>query len=545
MGEPPITWAAAKVVATGGSMIGELVRVDVEELIAGKRWDELREAISGLDAADIAEVLIDVPPEDEGVVFRLLPRGIAAAAFAYLPLERQQELVESLGNERVAAVLAEMTPDDRTRLLEELPAETTRRVIETLPPEQLRLARNLLGYPEGTAGRYVTPHYVSLRGDMTAAQALEHVRRTGQGKETLAILYVVDASGRLLEECRLGQLVLAAPDTKVVDIEDRPLVFIPATARGEEVVSAFEKYDRVALPVVDSDQHMLGIITVDDVLEFSQRRATEEIQRLGGSEALEAPYLDVGFWTMVRKRGGWLAVLFVGEMLTATAMGSFESEIERAAVVALFVPLIISSGGNSGSQGTSLIIRSLAVGEVKLKDWWRVAGRELRTGLALGLFLGIVGFARIAAWQGLSQVPAVGTFFQAQRAELPANAPAGSAVVPEERTLDRPLRLPVGSTVAKGTVIAPGADLPDGFIAAPEPTAYGRHWFLVGATVLLSLVGVVTWGSLSGSMLPFILRRLGFDPATSSAPFVATLVDVTGLIIYFTVAKVVLRGTLL
>lgn len=479
-------------------MIGDLLRADIEELIGAKKWDELRLAFLEMDPVDVAEVLIDVPAEDEGVVFRLLPRELAGKVFSYLPLQHQGELVSSLANAQVQAVLSEMSPDDRTRLLQELPAETTRRVIETLPPEQLKVARTLLGYPERTAGRYMTPQYVSLRADMTAAEALEHVRRTGQGKETLAILYIVDEANVLLEECRLGRLVLAPPEMKVVDIEDRPRVSILATATGEEVVQAFERYDRAALPVVDFEGHMLGIITADDVLEFSQKQATQEIQKLGGSEALDKPYMEVGFMEMVKKRGGWLAVLFLGEMLTATAMGSFEDEIAKATVVALFVPLIISSGGNSGSQGTSLMIRSLALGEVKLGDWWKVASRELRTGVSLGAFLGVVGFLRIALWQGLSHVNGIGGFFRQK--------------------------------------------LPDGTTA---PTAYGEHWALIGLTVFLSLIGVVTWGSLSGSMLPFILRKLGFDPATSSAPFVATLVDVTGLVIYFCVAKVVLTGTLL
>ncbi len=324
--------------------------------------------------------------------------------------------------------------------------------------------------------------------------------------------------------------------------------------RGEEVVAAFGKYDRVALPVVDSDQKMLGIITVDDVLEFAERKATEEIQRLGGSEALDKPYLDVGFWQMVRKRGGWLAVLFLGEMLTATAMGYFEGEIERAAVVALFVPLIISSGGNSGSQGTSLIIRSLALKELRLKDWWRVFGRELRTGLALGLFLGVIGFCRIGAWQGLSHVPHIGTFFQTHGSQDEAQIPVGTKQIQADAELTQPLVVPAftlsaGDRVSKGMLVPDSMPIPSGIEAIArntEPaTAYGKHWFLVGLTVFGALIGVIMWGSLAGSMLPFILRRLGFDPATSSAPFVATLVDVTGLIIYFVVAKIILTGTLL
>jgi magnesium transporter len=372
-----------------------------------------------------------------------------------------------------------MTPDDRTRLLEELPSEVTRRLLETLPPEELKLARTLLGYPEGSAGRVMTPKYASLPPDMTAREALEYIRRNGRGKETLNVVYVVDAEGKLIEDLKLGALVLANPDTKVVDIEDRALVSIPATASRQEVLETFKKYDRIALPVVDADGHMVGIITLDDVVDVAEQRATEEIQKMGGMEALDAPYLDVGFWSMVKKRGGWLAALFLGETLTATAMGKFEHEIEKAAVVALFVPLIISSGGNSGSQATSLIIRSLALKEVRLRDWFRVLHKEIFSGLALGVFLGMIGFVRIIIWHYLGW-----------------------------------------------------AD-------------YRGHPYQMGLTVWLALIGVVGFGSIVGAMLPFLLRKLGFDPATSSAPFVATLVDVTGLCIYFLVAMLVLRNTLL
>jgi magnesium transporter len=461
-------------------MIGSLIQPDLEQLIRGQQWDELREVLEALDPPDVAELMIDLPPEDEGVIFRLLPRDRAAAVFSYLPLDRQQEAVQSLSNAQVNAILSAMNPDDRTRLLEELPAQVTRRLLETLSGDELKVARQLLGYPEGTAGRYMTPQYVALRPDMTARDALDHVRRTGRGKETLNVLYVVHpGTGELMEDVRLGSLVLAEPETQVVDVEDRPLVTVPATATGEDVLAAFEKYDRSALPVVDGSGHMLGIITVDDVLDFAEKRATQEIQKLGGSEALDAPYGEVGFWHMVRKRGGWLAALFLGETLTATAMGHFEHEIQRAAVVALFVPLIISSGGNSGSQATSIIIRSLALQELRLRDWLYVMRKELATSLVLGFCLGAVGFLRILLWYGLGW------------------------------------------------------------------HHYDGHPFLMGITVWASLVGVVTFGSVVGAMLPFLLRRLGFDPATASAPFVATLVDVTGLVIYFTVALIVLHGTLL
>jgi magnesium transporter len=395
------------------------------------------------------------------------------------PLDHQENLLRCLTKDQMRTVLRGMSPDDQARLLEELPAEVTRRLLETLSPQELQAARDLLGYPPETAGRYMTPQYVALRPEMTAREALEHIRRTGRGKETLNVVYVVDASGKLLEELRLGSLVLADPETKVGDIEHRPLISVPATIDREELLRAFKKYDRVALPVTDKDGHMLGIITADDVLDFAEEEATEDIQKIGGMEALDAPYLDVGYFQMVWKRGGWLSALFLGEMLTATAMGHFEAEIAKAVVLALFVPLIISSGGNSGSQAATLVVRSLALTELRLGDWWRVLLRELRSAISLGAWLGLIGFARIWLWQHLGWYN------------------------------------------------------------------YGEHYLMVGLTVWLSLIGVVTFGSVAGSMLPFILRRLGFDPATSYAPFVATLVDVTGLVIYFSVAALILRGTLL
>src|SRR3954471_17332955 len=382
-------------------MIGNVLQADLEEIIKSKNWDELREALSELPPVDIAEVLIDLPVEDEGVIFRVLPRKLASLVFSYLPLDRQEELLHCFSNEQVRNILDQMTPDDRTRLLEETPAEVTRRLLDTLSPEELKSARILLGYPEATAGRYMTPEYVALPPDMLAKDALEQIRRTGRGKETLNVVYIVDKDGKLLEDLRLGSLVLAPPEMKVVDIEDRPLVALQATASKGEVLAAFERYDRVALPVTDTVGHMLGIITVDDVVDVAEQKATEEMQKMGGMEALDAPYLDVGFFSMVKKRGGWLAALFLGETLTATAMGKFQNEIEKAAVVALFVPLIISSGGNSGSQATSLIIRSLALKELRLRDWFKVLRREVVSGLALGMFLGMIGFVRIVVWHKL------------------------------------------------------------------------------------------------------------------------------------------------
>jgi magnesium transporter len=455
--------------------MGERLRVALDL----RNWQELRRILTDLHPSDVADVIIALPTEEEAFIFRVLSKDQAGQVFAYLPSDHQEGLIESLSNEQVRSVLQSMSPDDRTRLLEEMPAEVTRRLLASMSIEELKKARELLGYPEETAGRYMTPHYVTIGAEMTAAQAIEHIRKTGRGMETVNVVYILDAEGYLLEDLRLGSLVLANPATRVTDIDDPPLVSVAAHDDREEVLKAFAKYDRVALPVTDADGHMLGIITVDDVLDVAEQEATEDIQKLGGMEALDAPYLNVGVWSMIRKRAGWLSALFLGEMLTATAMSYFEGEIAHAVVLALFVPLIISSGGNSGSQATSLIIRSLALRELRLRDWFLVFRRELISGVTLGTLLGSIGFLRIVLWQHL------------------------------------------------------------GF------TKYGPHYLLVASTVWASLIGVVTFGTLAGSMLPFLLRRLGFDPATSSAPFVATLVDVTGLIIYFTVALLILRGTLL
>lgn len=460
-------------------MIGVLLQPDLEEMIHQKRWDELRQSLSELDPSDIAELLQDLPDEDVAVIFRILSRDLAGQVFSYLPLDQQERLIRLFSTDVMQAVVQSMTPDDRARLLEELPGPVTRQLLQVLNPQELQAVRDLLGYPPGTAGRYMTPQYVALPADMTAGEALAFIRQNGRGKETLNVVYIVDDKGILQKDARLEQIVLSDPEVKVSEADQRPLVVVRATEDVEEVVKTFEKYDRVALPVTDEQGHMLGIITVDDVLDLVNREATEDIQKIGGMEALNAPYMEVGYGSMLKKRGGWLSVLFLGEMLTATAMGHFEEEIAKAVVLALFVPLIISSGGNSGSQAATIIVRSLALRELRLRDWWRVLLRELQVSVTLGAWLGLIGFIRVVLWQHLHWID------------------------------------------------------------------YGEHYLLVGMTVWVSLVGVVTFGSLAGSMLPFILRSFRLDPATSSAPFVATLVDVTGLVIYFTVAMLILKGTLL
>ena len=325
----------------------------------------------------------------------------------------------------------------------------------------------------------MNPRYARLRPEMSVDEAITYLRRQARERlETIYYVYVLDAEQRLLGVVSFRELFSAPPEKTVRDIMSKDVVTAPEEMDQEALSRLFAETDFLAIPVVDAERHVKGIVTVDDIVDVVQEEATEDIQKIGGMEALDAPYLDVGFWSMVRKRAGWLAILFVGEMLTATAMGYFEHEIARAVVLALFVPLIISSGGNSGSQASTLVVRSLALGELKLRDWWRVISREAFSGLVLGAILATIGLTRILVWQGLFG-------------------------------------------------------------------AYGEHYMLIALTVSVSLIGVVTWGTLAGSMLPMILRRLGFDPASASAPFVATLVDVSGLLIYFSVASVILRGTLL
>ena len=459
-------------------MIGNLIAPEIAELIRQRDFGQLREILDGFPVAELAEILTDISDDDMAVLLRLLPRDRAAEVFENLSVEQQEKLVHALGTEQVAGILNDMRPDDRTALLEELPAAATQKLLNLLSPEQRKIAIYLLGYPKGTIGRRMTPHYVAIQQSWTVEMVLAHLRRDAGKSDALNQLYVLDAQGRLVDYVRLRNLVVTAPSSPISDLLEGRRIFLRASDEEEGAVIAFKKYDVTILPVLDSNDVMLGVVTVDDVLDIAEREATEDIHKLGGVEALDAPYLKISLLSMVKKRAGWLSILFVSEMFTATAMGYFEEEIAKAAVLALFLPLILSSGGNSGSQATSLIIRAMAVRDVNLSDWWRVLRRELVAGVLLGIVLATIVLLRIFLW-------------------------------PHKEKL------------------------------------YTEHWALVALTVSCSLVGVVLWGSVVGSMLPFLLRRLGFDPAASSAPFVATLVDVTGIVIYFSVAFKVLHGTLL
>jgi len=459
-------------------MNAEITTLNLEAFIEARDFASLREEIRNWPAGDLAELMEPMSAEKEALVFRLLPRDQAAQVFSYLPSERQQELLKAMAHEDVVNMLNAMSDDDRTEFLEELPAQVTQRLLNLLSPQERSLASKFLGYPENSIGRLMTPHFVRVRPHWTVAHALDHIRRYGLDSETMSMIYVIDEKDHLVDDLRIRQILLASPDVLISDLMDSRFVALKASDDRELAVEEIKDADLPALPVTDSQGILIGIVTVDDVFDVAEEEATEDIHKLGGSEALDEPYMEIAISKMVRKRATWLVVLFLSEMLTATAMGNFETEIAKAVVLSIFVPLVISSGGNSGSQASTLIIRAMALGEVTLKDWWHVMRREILSGLALGAILGVIGFVRISAWA---------TFFH----------------------------------------------------------AYGPHWLLLAITVGLSLVGIVLWGSLSGSMLPFLLRRIGLDPATSSAPFVATLVDVSGLVIYFSVAGLILHGTLL
>lgn len=454
------------------------IRSEISALLARKDYPALKQRLLPWHPADLAPMIADLPVEELAALFRVSSRELAATTFTYVPLEAQKKLLKLLTQEQSAALLNALPPDDRTAFLNDLPLDVAMQLLSMLSPDERQVAQSLLAYPEHSVGRMMTLDYVAVRPEWTVREALDYIREHGYDRETLNVVFVVDAAGHLIDDIRVRRFLVSPLDRPVQELLDGNYATLRPTDDREKALELFQKYDRVALPVTDDSRKLIGIVTVDDMLDVAAEEATEDIQKLGGTEALDEPYTTIALSRMVKKRASWLVVLFLGEMLTATAMSFFEDEIAKAVVLALFVPLVISSGGNAGSQAATLVIRALALGEFKLRDWWRVMRREFAVGAALGLILGAIGFLRIAVWSAFSHI-------------------------------------------------------------------YGPHWILVATTVGFALIGIVLWGSLVGSMLPLLLKRLGFDPATSSAPFVATLVDVTGLIIYFSVAFVLLNGTLL
>jgi magnesium transporter len=438
----------------------------------------IKEFLNHQNISDVAELIYENEDYETQIISHLSIHR-AASVFKILDVTEQKRIIKNLPPFKSAELLNELPADDRVDFFEELPTGTVRELIKTLEPAERKITLELLGYPENSVGRLMTPDYVYVYEYNTVEEVLNTIRRWGSNSETIDVIYVIDGRGELIDDIRIKDFIIAAPETRVSELMDNRFISLKVQDDQEVANEVFKMNNRVALPVTDEKNILLGIVTIDDILWVAQEEYTEDIQKIGGTEALDAPYLDIGIFKLIQKRAGWLVILFFSEMLTATAMQFFQKEIEAATVLALFIPLIMSSGGNSGSQASTLIIQAMALGEVKIADWWRVMKRELISGLALGIILGSIGFFRIIIWQRL-------------------------------HIFD-----------------------------------YGIYWNLVAATIFFSLIGIVLWGSLVGSMLPLFLKKLKLDPAASSAPFVATLVDVTGIVIYFSVAYFFLQGILL
>tara|TARA_R110002073_G_scaffold118918_1_gene258735 strand:- start:657874 stop:659250 length:1377 start_codon:yes stop_codon:yes gene_type:complete len=455
-----------------------LLEPDLQGMIQAKAYREVRDALMVIEPADIADLIENLSLESAVVAFRVLPRELAAGSFAELNPQAQESLLEELGTERSAILIESMDPDDRAAVLDEMPVEISTKLISKFSPENRKVTQAILGYAPDSVGRLMTPDYVRIRKDWTIGHALGHIRRYGRNAETVDWVFVIDEENQLIDDIHIRELLLADPDTTVQDLMDDEFIALFAIDHREEAVRVMGRYDRTALPVVDSLGLLVGIVTADDVADVAEEEFTEDVQKLGGMEALDAPYTTTSVMSMYRKRGVWLAGLFLIQVFTISIMAFFDDALDKAVVLAVFVPMIIASGGNTGTQAASLLVRAIAVEEVRLNAWWRIMRKEILTGLCLGLTLAILGIGVV--W-GLS--------FTA--------------------LLNTPHIWPLAFTVSGAVFI------------------------------------IVIWGSLIGSMFPLILERLGMDPATSSSPLVATLMDVSGLSIYFLVAMVLLRGTIL
>ncbi len=465
-------------VKQGGQNMEAYVVDEIQELLDSDNERALKRYLDEMNISDVEE-LIDELPQYAARFIETLSLNRAVNVFRILDFPTQERIIKKLSGNKLNQIIKDLPPDDRTALFAELKADEVKKMIASLPANEREEALNLLGYEDYSVGRLMTPDYIAVKPDWTIARVLNHIRRYGKNSETIDVVYVIDRDGVLLDDIRIREILLADPDSRISDHMDTRFIALDANAPQEEAINVFRMNNRVALPVVDEHNVLLGIVTVDDILWIANEEYTEDMQKIGGTEALDEPYLDIPILRLVKKRAGWLIVLFLGEMLTATAMQHFEIELQKAIVLSLFIPLIMSSGGNSGSQASTLIIQAMALGEVTIAGWWRVMRRELVSGLLLGIILGTIGFVRIILWQNLHLYD------------------------------------------------------------------YGTHWFLIATTIFFTLLGIVLWGSLIGSMMPIIMKRLKLDPATSSAPFVATMVDVTGIVIYFSVAVLVLKGVLL
>jgi magnesium transporter len=461
-----------------GSPTTHLLEPELKALIAQRDFRQVREALAALEPADIADLVDTMDPDEAVIAFRVLPRSLAADAFAELSVESQETLLEELGDERAARLIESMDPDDRAAVLDELPVEVAGQLIARFSPQNRKVTQAILGYEAESVGRTMTPDYVRVRPDWTVAKAIDHIRRYGQDAETIHWVYVVDESGRLLDDLHIRKLLLADQETPIAELMDNEFITLRADEDREEAVRMMGRYDRTALPVVDSLGLLVGIVTHDDVTDIAEEEVTEDVQMLGGMAALDLPYLSTGMPEMLRKRGVWLALLFAMQIGTIGVLSRFETTLDRAVVLALFIPLVISCGGNTGSQAATMLVRALSVGDIEPSDWWRVARKEVLTGLGLGSLLGLLAL------------------------------------------------ITVSSAASLGLI---------------ETTAPVRVGFAIGTAVVV----IVTWATIVGSLLPILLVRLGLDPATSSTPLIATLMDVSGLLIYFTIAVILLTGTVL
>jgi magnesium transporter len=444
---------------------------------------QIRNFLDDQNISDVADLVYEFPDYESQIIANMSVHR-ASSVFKILEFPVQKRIITELPPATTAELLNILPADDRTDFLEGLPSNVVRELIKLLDPEERKITLSLLGYPENSIGRLMTPDYVYVYPWNTIEEAFGTIRKYGKDSETINVIYVINEKGELLDDIRIREFILNPPDHKISEIMDNRVIKLNAYDDQETASEVFKMNNRVALPVVSQSEKLLGIVTIDDILWVAEEEFSEDIQKIGGTEALDQPYLEMPFLKLIKKRVGWLIILFLSELLTATAMAYFNDEIAKATILAMFIPLIMSSGGNSGSQASTLIIQAMAVGELNLSDWWRVMRREIFSGIVLGSILGIIGFTRIFIWHLLMQ---------------------------------------------------------NGIIQ----DLYGPSWLLVAFTVGVSLVGVVLWGTLSGSMLPIALKKLGADPAVSSAPFVATLVDVTGIVIYFSVAFLFLKGILL
>jgi magnesium transporter len=459
-------------------MIAQLLKPEFEELIKSQEWLSIKEVIADMPAVDIAELLEEIDDDMALLVFRLIKKSKASDVFSYLQTDKQLALIQQFNSAQVREIMTNMSPDDRASFLEELPGGITQIIMNSMDPKDLNEVRQLLGYPEYSVGRIMTPKYVRVKSDWTVERALDHIRKWGRRAETINVIYVVDEKEKLIDDLTLSQLIMAPPQQEIAGVIDNKFVALDAFEDQENAVKALSKYDRVALPVVDSDGILVGIITADDMFDIAEEETTEDMQLMAGMTALDDDYSQTGIGEMVKKRLGWLVVLLVGQILTATALNSYEELLSSAVFLAAFIPMIISSGGNSGSQAATLIIRALSTEDISLRDWLLVMKREFLSGLLLGLLVGLSGFIIVLGW-----------------------------------------------AVANGKPID------------------GSLW-LTCTTVGLSLNGVILFGNMTGSMLPFILSKMGLDPAVTSAPFVSTLGDVTGILIYFSLAMLIFGSAL-